>query len=328
MVNDGLEIIDLRAMLNRVFKHYWIILASLVVSFVCFSTYAFIVPPKYLVETKFVYRSATNTGTSSLALSMLSGGQLSLGNEPSQYIGDVLKSSDLLIRLVDVEWVTSSANPIFLGKNISLFDLWGISVDTTKPNFQDYQRNQLINIIKNGERIRLNKDAITGVLTLSVEIEDPRIAYDISLFLLKELNSSLVRIMSNKAAANRKFIEERLSEVKKDLANAENNLKHYRARNRLRLDPNDQLEDARLQREVLINQEVMIQLQKQYEMAKIEEAKDLPVLDVIDSPRIPVEKSKPQRKKIVLVGLVLGLILGALAALGYDYWQESRQKQS
>lgn len=328
MVNDGLEIIDLRAMLHRVFKHYWVILASLVLSSLCFLAYAFMITPQYLVETKFVYRSATNTGTSSLALSMLSGGQLSLGNEPSQYIEDVLKSSDLLLRVVDVEWVTSSTNPIYLGKPISLFDLWGVIVDSSQSNYQEYRRNQLVNIIKNGDRIRLKKDAITGVLKLSVEVEDPRIAYDISLFLLKELNMSLVRIMSNKAAANRKFIEERLSEVKKDLANAENKLKHYRAKNRLRLDPSDQLEDARLQREVLINQEVMIQLQKQYEMAKIEEAKDLPVLDVIDSPRMPVEKSKPQRKRIVLIGLVLGLIVGAMVALVYDYWLENRQKQS
>lgn len=124
--------------------------------------------------------------------------------------------------------------------------------------------------------------------------------------------------MNYKATANRKFVEARLEEVKKDLSTSENNLRLYLERNRLRLDPVTQLEEARLRREVMINQEVMIQLQKQYEMAKIEEAKDLPVLDVIDSPRIPVEKSRPKRVKIVLMGLMLGLFLGAMVALIFD----------
>ncbi len=200
--------------------------------------------------------------------------------------------------------------------------------DTSEFNWAQKKRAALIEQLLQDGYIQFSQDKKSGVYTLTTEFEDPRVTYDINVFLYQELNNTLVNKMSFKAAANRKFIEERLSEVKKDLANAENNLKHYRAKNRLRLDPSDQLEDARLQREVLINQEVMIQLQKQYEMAKIEEAKDLPVLDVIDSPRMPVEKSKPQRKRIVLIGLVLGLILGAMAALVYDYWLENRQKQS
>lgn len=319
------DIIDLGMLFARAYRRRFLgAIVFLLVSFAAIA-FALLAQPFYQASTKIVYQSAAKSTGSLAALASLAGVSMgSGGDDASAYLADIVKSGDLMSLILDRDWnvslaFTDTSVPVKIEK------LWKFDTDTTERNWQEKKKFSLLKTLAEGTYITFSQDKKSGVITLTTEFEDPRVAYDVNVFLFQELNNTLVNKMNFKASANRKFIEGRLTEVKLDLARSENNLRNYRERNRLRLDPGDVLEDGRLQREVLINQEVMIQLQKQYEMAKIEEAKDMPVLDIIDSPRMPVEKSKPQRKKIVLMGLVAGLLLGLLAALGYDMWLERRK---
>jgi uncharacterized protein involved in exopolysaccharide biosynthesis len=58
---------------------------------------------------------------------------------------------------------------------------------------------------------------------------------------------------------------------------------------------------ADLYRRVKVQETVFELLTQQYEMARIEEAKDLPVISVIDAPGIPEKKSFPPRVIFTLV---------------------------
>jgi len=316
---------DISQVLLRIGKQQKVV--AIVACLVLFlsAAYALLAQPFYQTSTKIVYQSSAKSTGNLAALASLAGVAMGAGgDDASAYLADIVKSGDLMTLILDKEWRVSS---VFADTStpVKIENLWEFETDTTEQNWQEQKRSTLLKTLAEGGYISFSQDKKSGVITLTTEFEDPRVSYDVNVFLFQELNNTLVNKMNNKAKSNRQFIEGRLTEVKQDLARAENILKAYRERNRLRLDPGDVLEDGRLQREVLINQEVMIQLQKQYEMAKIEEAKDMPVLDIIDSPRMPVEKSKPQRKKIVLMGLVAGLLLGLLAALGYDMWLERRK---
>lgn len=310
-------------------RRHWILFIGVFLSVVSLTVVnALLAQPYYRSTTKIVYQSSAKSTGSLASLAALAGVSMgSGGDDASAYLGDIVRSTDLMKTVLDHKWRVSEALPDTLTP-ITLEALWEIESDTTAPNWQARRRAGLLKRLSDGGYISFAQDKKSGVIALTTEFEDPRLAYDVNVFVYQELNNILVNKMSFKASANRKFIEGRLGEVREDLRRSENNLRIYRDRNRLRIDPGDVLEDGRLQRDVLINQEVMIQLQKQFEMAKIEEAKDLPVLDIIDSPQMPVEKSKPQRRKIALVGLVAGLFLGVLAALGYDLWLERRRKPS
>jgi len=202
--------------------------------------------------------------------------------------------------------------------------LWKIEPDTTVENWQIKLEYGMLNALKKGNYIVFSQDKKSGVITLSTEFQDPQVSFDVNNFVFRQLNDILLNRMHFKASENRKFTEERLAEVRENLKQAEEDLRAYRQRNRLRLDPTDQLEDARLQREVLMNQEIMIQLQKQFELAKIEEARDMPVLDIIDTPMKPIEKSKPKRKMIVLAGGVAAVFFAILFATLYDVFLEKK----
>jgi capsule polysaccharide export protein KpsE/RkpR len=76
-----------------------------------------------------------------------------------------------------------------------------------------------------------------------------------------------------------------------------------------------------LYRNVHVQETVLELLTQQYEIAQIQEAKDIPVLSVIDAPGIPEKKSFPPRTLLTLV-LTLGeLLVVAAFILLRHYWR-------
>ncbi|XLM21261.1 hypothetical protein MKD33_03615, partial [Chromobacterium piscinae] len=71
-------------------------------------------------------------------------------------------------------------------------------------------------------------------------------------------------------------------------------------------------------RELKYQETIFELLSKQYEMAKIDEAKDSSLIQVLDTAVPPELKSKPKRSLIVMLGLFGGLLIGILSALLRD----------
>ena len=115
-----------------------------------------------------------------------------------------------------------------------------------------------------------------------------------------ELDDFLRTKKTTNAGNQREFIETRLEEVKRDLTSSENKLKEFRERNRQVFAPQLLLEQERLLRDITINGTLYSELRKQYELAKIEEIKNIPVLNVMDPARPNAMKDKPKRSTIVL----------------------------
>jgi uncharacterized protein involved in exopolysaccharide biosynthesis len=73
-------------------------------------------------------------------------------------------------------------------------------------------------------------------------------------------------------------------------------------------DPLMQLELSRLQREVDIKSSLYLIMAQQNETAKVEAAKDIPVVQVLDPGAVPIDKSSPKRS-IILAGAAIGSLL-------------------
>jgi uncharacterized protein involved in exopolysaccharide biosynthesis len=98
------------------------------------------------------------------------------------------------------------------------------------------------------------------------------------------------------------------------LEKSEDKLKAFREKNRRIGDsPQLLLEQGRLMREVEINSTLYEELKKQHEIAKIEEVKNVPIINVMDSARPAGKKEKPKRSSITLAAVVVGF----LASIGY-----------
>jgi hypothetical protein len=64
-----------------------------------------------------------------------------------------------------------------------------------------------------------------------------------------------------------------------------------------------------LYRRVKIQETVFEILTKQYELAKVEEAKEIPTIKVLDEAKLPETKSSPKRTAITLLGALLAAML-------------------
>ncbi len=77
-----------------------------------------------------------------------------------------------------------------------------------------------------------------------------------------------------------------------------------------------------LYRQTKIKEAVYETLTQQYELAKVQEAKEIPTVKVLDAAKIPEKKSFPPRLEIILLCTVLSLILASTAVLGRARWNE------
>ena len=79
--------------------------------------------------------------------------------------------------------------------------------------------------------------------------------------------------------------------------------------------PQAGLEYVRKLRDVKYYETIFEIIAKQFEMAKLDEAKEGAVVQVVDPALVPDRKSSPKRALIMLVALAIGLFLGVLLAL-------------
>jgi tyrosine-protein kinase Etk/Wzc len=121
--------------------------------------------------------------------------------------------------------------------------------------------------------------------------------------------------MNTQAGANRRFVEARLAETRRDLARAEDALRAFREDNLRGSSPRVLTAEARLARETRTQEEVMLTLTRQYEISRVEEQKNVPVINVLDPAVPPAFRSAPRRGALTALGLLLSLACGVAWAL-------------
>jgi tyrosine-protein kinase Etk/Wzc len=84
------------------------------------------------------------------------------------------------------------------------------------------------------------------------------------------------------------------------------------------------IDSLALLREVKYHEVVFELLAKQYEMAKIDEAKDSSVVQVMDQAIEPDRKSKPRRSVLVLISALVAFISSVLFAFCYESFAHSK----
>jgi uncharacterized protein involved in exopolysaccharide biosynthesis len=85
-----------------------------------------------------------------------------------------------------------------------------------------------------------------------------------------------------------------------------------------------QLDYVRKEREVKYHEALFDMLSRQYEAARLDEARDAPVLQVLDTASLPDTKSAPKRSYYMAGGLVFGFIAGCIWVLARGRLQELR----
>jgi uncharacterized protein involved in exopolysaccharide biosynthesis len=82
---------------------------------------------------------------------------------------------------------------------------------------------------------------------------------------------------------------------------------------------------ADLYRRVKIQETVYALLTQQYELAKVQEAKELPTAQILDLPQVPERRSSPEWTTLLLTGIFASLFVGAAWVLLMERWRQTAQ---
>ena len=158
-----------------------------------------------------------------------------------------------------------------------------------------------------------------NMISIGYSAPDPELAAAVVNTVVDELVSVNQATSNSKAKRNREFIEGRLKESKGLLDKAEAALANFTASNKNIVTPALEVELGRLKRNITVQEEVYITLQKQLELARIEEVEQMAVLEVLDRAKPPLLKSGPAVRKNVIMAGFLSLFMFCGLAFVLEY---------
>lgn len=239
------------------------------------------------------------------------GEKLGLGGaqakDPIDILADIVKTNTFLKVIAAKPYYSAR-----LGRPANLMEIYRIKGETQA--LKDYY---LIESLK--KKIDFSTDKHSGVLYIEVTTPEPQLCKDLADTLIADLNAYYRRLVSSKKSSYREFLENRVNEAGESLKESEDHLRTFKERNLLSTNsPDIFLQQARYQRDMHINEELFLTLRKEYEMAKLDEHKDMPAVDVLDAPEVPIFKTAPMKRKIVTFFVFVGLLAGAALAIALE----------
>ena len=225
--------------------------------------------------------------------------------DPSAIYESLVKSEAILEPVVYHKYYTKE-----FSHPVNLIEYFEIDPDESLPDSLQ-PRQMFLKLLKDlyDNRINTEVDRTTSILTITVRMPEARLSADVANEIAKSLNNFVVEQSSFKAKEDRKYLEKRVSDVKDSLAVAEDNLKKFSELNRIAQSPQLFLEQARLTRVVEIKQALYIELVKQYEIAKLNELNDTPVINIQEKAKGPVKKTGPKRAIILILVMFFSFTL-------------------
>ena len=265
----------------------------------------------YSSNTIFITKTSNSNSSNISSLASLTG--IPIGNnsnniDPSDYLDKVLLDKNFLSEILMRKW-------FYNGDSLFLDQIFKIKKDTTQENWKYRYEKAKIDFLRKNELLYILKEKKSGLLTLTTNMPSPQLAYDINTFVIEQISDYIRNSLKSQAKEKRFFIQERILEVKSDLEKSENALALFKERNIMSSAPKVMLEEMRLTRAVTMNQEIFIQFNKQYELARIEELNDQTLIQILKSPEIPIKPVAPNRLKITVLGTLIGAFLSIFIVL-------------
>jgi uncharacterized protein involved in exopolysaccharide biosynthesis len=170
----------------------------------------------------------------------------------------------------------------------------------------------LIAITNLNKRIRTVMDRETKVLTVELRMPEGKLTAEVLNNIVGSLDNYVRTKRKSNASNQRIYIEKRLEQVKDSLKVAEDMLAEFRMRNKiLDFSPQLQLVQTRFVRNVEIQQTISMELVRQVELAKIEEIRDTPILNIKEFAQNPVIPTSLGRRYQFVILVFFFLITSA-----------------
>tara|TARA_B100000029_G_scaffold510146_1_gene600977 strand:- start:1509 stop:2588 length:1080 start_codon:yes stop_codon:yes gene_type:complete len=281
----------------------------------------FIAKPVYTSTSKIMSSSSGGGVSQAVGLAAQFGINIPTGqSEPKWVYPEIIKSRTLARAVLKQKFDTNEFGP-----QKSLLQILTYGNDDPGFNLDTLEIMGVENLLG---MIEVSEDIQTAILTLNINASEPSLAAAINKVLIGELDAHQRKYNKAKTSDTKQFIEERIIDTEKELMAAEENLKIFMDRNRrIENSPALQLEQQRLGREVTVLTGVFTTLKQQLETTKIEEVKESDYVVILDSPEVPLARSKPNKKLIVILAGILGIGIGVFFAFIREFSSNSKKEE-
>jgi len=206
------------------------------------------------------------------------------------YLNEVLKSRRISKKIIYRKYyIESKKDSMDL---IGYFGLNEMNVSETRK-FEAALRS-----LKGSVEIKDDKE--TGLVNITVLSQDMKLCQDIAKSYTTAVTEYLQDEQKNQIKQSIEFSANRLIEVREELLNAEDELIKFQETNTQVGSPALSVELKRKYKKVELVQNVVILLEKQLELLKIEEVRERPVINILDEADIYDKPVKPQKRKVVM----------------------------
>lgn len=159
------------------------------------------------------------------------------------------------------------------------------------------------------KRVLTSLDKKTGVITMSVKMQDPVIAATLAKFTQEYLMKYVINYRTEKTQKDINFLASRIVKAKKHYEKALFEYSHYQDMNRNLFLNIAKDEGKKLQHEVERAYNLYTQLATELEETKVKIHRETPVFKVLEPAQVPVKKSAPNRLIIVFGFIIAGFTL-------------------
>jgi len=141
-------------------------------------------------------------------------------------------------------------------------------------------------------------------ISINVETRSPQLSQQVAQQAAQLLIEFVTTQQRTKGGAKARFVRQRVQDVEADIGRIEDTLRQFLQANRnyqTTTDPEVRLKGARLEFELQTKRQILIGLNVSLEQALQQEKDDTPLVNILDTGNLPIEKSRPGRAIIVLL---------------------------
>jgi len=286
---DGISLIKL-----AINNFLYLLKISLVVSALCIVIVLFL-PNKYTATAKLLPSTSQMGNIPNLSLlSSFTGMSFNTSQSYDFLFREIVLSDKILDEIISQKYSINSVE-------INLYEYFNINHDSTVTNFKLKNNFYLKKKLKE-DVIFAFSDKETTMMLLSVTLESPELAADLANAILEQVDKFNIWISQNSSNNKRDFMQRIIKQYKSQIVALEDSLLNFELKN---INYQSSLEKKLLHKR--INQtltkkiDLLYELEKEFEMAKMSSQKDTPTLKILDYATVPVKKSGPPRIIIIIV---------------------------
>ncbi len=233
-----------------------------------------------------------------------------LEEEKSSWIGYVLKAPSMAI---------GGLKSLFGDKEESTAD--SIRTGVIELNKKDATKLEGLK-----KAILAEPDKKTGIITLSVTLQDPKVTATMADTVVSKLQQYIIAYRTRKAKEDCEYLEKLYKERQQEYYDAQRHYAHYVDANSNMVFQSTMAERERLQNDMNLAYQVYSQVAQQLQVARAKVQEEKPVFAVVEPAVVPLQPSGTSKKVIVIGFVFLAVALtGAWQLLGKTYWQQLKE---